>query len=492
MVKRHWNEEELEAHWLLTTEERTLMAGRTDHGRLGFAVMLKFHQYHGRFPTALHELPADALRYLSEQIGTSPQDLDHYDWEGRTTKRQRSEILTFLGIRRITAEDRRALLNWVRAELLPLEPSVEQLLERVGDWLRERRIEPLGVTRLDRLIRSELHAFEQILLARIADQLSGKTQATIDLLLAAGNDEQLDTAPPASEAISFVHLRMDPGRAGLDSVFQELGKLARIRQMELPAQALSALPAKWSQKFCLRTGAVTLWDLRRHPSAVRSALVAVFCWHRQQTILDGVTDLLIQIIHKIATKAETRVEQELLEDFRRVRGKDRVLFQLAEAAVGQPDGVIKDVLYPVVGLETLNDLVKEFKASGPAFHRVLHTVIRASYSNHYRRMLPPLLEALEFRSNNAAHRPVIEALDLLKRHRGSRQQYFTAADQMPLDGVIRTKWRDIVVERDKDGQERVNRINYEICVLQALRDRLRSKEIWVAGQGRRMKWAGRI
>ena len=47
MVKRHWNEEELEAHWLLTAEERTLMAGRTDHGRLGFAVMLKFHQYQG-------------------------------------------------------------------------------------------------------------------------------------------------------------------------------------------------------------------------------------------------------------------------------------------------------------------------------------------------------------------------------------------------------------------------------------------------------------
>ena len=79
---------------------------------------------------------------------------------------------------------------------------------------------------------------------------------------------------------------------------------------------------------------------------------------------------------------------------------------------------------------------------------------------------------------------MIEALDLLKRHRGSHQQYFTAADQMPLDGVIRTKWRDIVVERDKDGQERVNRINYEICVLQALRDRLRSKEIWVVGADR--------
>jgi hypothetical protein len=33
MVERHCNEEELEAHWLLTDEERALMAGRTGHGR---------------------------------------------------------------------------------------------------------------------------------------------------------------------------------------------------------------------------------------------------------------------------------------------------------------------------------------------------------------------------------------------------------------------------------------------------------------------------
>ncbi len=40
------------------------------------------------------------------------------------------------------------------------------------------------------------------------------------------------------------------------------------------------------------------------------------------------------------------------------------------------------------------------------------------------------------------------------------------------------------MEQDKDGQERVNRVNYEICVLQALRDKLRSKEIWVVGAKR--------
>jgi TnpA family transposase len=99
-------------------------------------------------------------------------------------------------------------------------------------------------------------------------------------------------------------------------------------------------------------------------------------------------------------------------------------------------------------------------------------------------MLPQILDALEFRSNNSAHRPVIKALELLKRHRNSGQQYFTDDDQAPIEGVIRKKWRDIVMESDKDGNECVNRINYEICVLQVLREGLRSKEIWVLGADR--------
>lgn len=212
--------------------------------------------------------------------------------------------------------------------------------------------------------------------------------------------------------------------------------------------------------------------------------MAAYCWQRQHEIIDTLIDLLIQVIHKIGVRAENKVEQELLNDLRRVRGKTTVLFKLAEAAIDEPDGVIKDVLYPVVGLETLKDLVKEFKASGPTYHQVVHTVIRSSYSNHYRRMLPQILDVLEFRSNNTARRPVIDALDLLKAYRVSGQQYFSIDDVVPIEGIVKGKWCDIVVEEDKDNKNRVNRINYEICVLQALRERLRSKEIWVVGADR--------
>ena len=50
----------------------------------------------------------------------------------------------------------------------------------------------------------------------------------------------------------------------------------------------------------------------------------------------------------------------------------------------------------------------------------MQTTLKASYTNHYRRGLIELLDVLEFRSNNAAHRPVIEALALVSalRQRG--------------------------------------------------------------------------
>ena len=81
------------------------------------------------------------------------------------------------------------------------------------------------------------------------------------------------------------------------------------------------------------------------------------------------------------------------------------------------------------------------------------------------------------------YRPLLDAIDVIKRENENGQQHF-ALSEVTVDGVIRQKWRDLVIEDAPDGGQRVNRINYEICVLQSLRERLRSKEVWVAGADR--------
>ena len=93
-------------------------------------------------------------------------------------------------------------------------------------------------------------------------------------------------------------------------------------------------------------------------------------------------------------------------------------------------------------------------------------------------MLPSLLSVLDFRSNNEIWRPILDALALIIRLNEAGRR-FAPMDLAP-EGSIPRKWRDTVI--DQTG--RMNIISFELCVLAQLRDRIRSKEIWVAGADR--------
>jgi len=220
-------------------------------------------------------------------------------------------------------------------------------------------------------------------------------------------------------------------------------------------------------------------DLAAAGRPVRLTLLAALCWTRQAEITDALVDQLLALVHKINTRADKKVERELTEDLRRVRGKEGILFRLAAAAVDHPDDTVRTALFPVVGEGTLRELVREAKANQRAFQARVRTVLHSSYTHHYRRMLPPLLAALEFRCNNTAYRPVTDALDLLARHADvdGKQRLYAPTDKPPIEGVVPAAWREAVV--DENG--RVERVPYELCVLVALRDAIRRREVYVAG-----------
>jgi len=148
--------------------------------------------------------------------------------------------------------------------------------------------------------------------------------------------------------------------------------------------------------------------------------------------------------------------------------------------------VVRDVVFSIVSEQTLRDLVKEYKSTGSAYQQKVQTMMRSSYSRHYRRMVPVILKHLEFCSNNEVHRPVILALEVLKKYVDlpSTQAYFPRSETVPLE-VVPKDWRPAVVKSEKDQEkEHINRINYELCVLQALREKVRCKELWAKNANR--------
>ncbi|MGH3524711.1 MAG: hypothetical protein ACRDU4_18255, partial [Mycobacterium sp.] len=63
-------------------------------------------------------------------------------------------------------------------------------------------------------------------------------------------------------------------------------------------------------------------------------------------------------------------------------------------------------------------------------------------------------------------------------------QYYAHGEHVPVEGVIPVELRELMYRVDKNNRRRVLRSVYECGVFQTLRDKLRCKEIWVAGADR--------
>ena len=485
-MKRAWHPEELVEHWSVVPEDWPLIEPKQSATRLGFTVLLKFFQYAGSFPRAPQDVPLSVVEHLAQQVGVPADTWAQYDWDSRTIERHRAQIRQHLGFREATVADSEALVTWLCGQILLTTRRPEHLQEAVAQRCRELRIEPPTPERLDRLIRSAVHREDTRVGSEILHRLSATTQGQLEALLGpaeAPPSTSDDSTPPLARAL-LQELRADPGRATLDNLFQEIAKLERIRALQLPPTLFDDIAPTVLQAYRQRVAVEEPYELRRHALPLRMTLLAAFCLLRGRDLTDILVDLLLELVHRLGAKAERKVEKALVDDLKRVHGKTGMLYRVAEASLDHPTGVVRDVIFPVVSETTLRDLLKEWKATGPFYRAHVQTVMRRAYRSHYRRMLPPLLATLAFRSNNATHQPLIRALALLKQYLPSRVRTYPLEEDVPLEGVIREPWREAVMETDAQGCQRVNRLTYELCVLQTLRDQLRCKEIWVVGADR--------
>jgi hypothetical protein len=468
--------------WSLTSAEHALVVAKSQDNRLCFAALLLFFRNHGRFPRTMTEIDHEVIEHIAHRLDVASPPEGAFNLSDRTWERHRAEIRTLFGFREPTNADSEALTAWLRLQRLDPLHDHERIAQLLVTRCQELAIELPSKERIDRIVRSTVAAQEEFFCAQTFNRLSPATRTRLEALLRPANPEREEMSGTAPAIL--LQLCGDPGRPSLGSVQDELAKLELIRRLELPADLFDhALPQNL-ERCRQRVEIEAPYELRRHPETTRLTWLAAFAHLRGRTLTDDLVDLLIETIHHIGARAERKVDRELLDDIKRVTGKQNLLFELADATLGKPDGIVREVVFPVVSEETLRDLVKEWKATGPTYRTTLRTVIRNSYKGHYRRMVPQVLQVLNFHSNNERHRPTIQALDLVKRYADTKVHTFPVEEEVPLDGVVRGLWREAVIEKDAQGRQRVNRITYEICVLEALREQLRCKEIWVAGANR--------
>ena len=464
-----YTHEELIEHFLLSPAEHALVnTCRGDVNRHSVAVLLKAVQHLGYFPDDLRQVPEAVRTFIAHQLQLLWDHTTDYPRHPSTRDLHLALIRQHTGCRFPTGQDKHALESWLRLHGAPEASTEEALCECAYARLRASRIELPAEAELRRIVRAALHGFFDDLYERVTAQLPETVRAALDALLVVGPDETQS---------AFDRLKAEPSAPGVKPLQQELAKLHTLRAIGVPAASLATVPFKVLQLLKRRATNERVGEMRAHPDAIRAALLACFIHVRTLEVTDDVARMLLEIIRRVDTQTEKHLHKELLRDIKRVAGKVQLLFRVAEAVVDEPDGTIREVLFPRVSETTFRDLVTEAKASGPQYRIWYQYVRRQKYIHHYRQMLPWVLEHLTFRSENR-FQPVIEALAVIKRYLGTKYQYFP--EEVPLEGVVPPRWRDTVLE-SHNGKVRVHRQYYELCVLEQLERALKCKEIWVEG-----------
>jgi hypothetical protein len=204
---------------------------------------------------------------------------------------------------------------------------------------------------------------------------------------------------PATVSV-FEQIKSDPGKPGVDNLNVEIGKLQTIRGVGLKSEVFSGLPWKVLQLLKRRATNETATEMREHPDVIQYGLMGCFLYVRSTEVTDDIARMAVELIQRLDKRSETQIFRELLADVARVEGKMQILSRVAEAVVEQPDGIVREVVFPAVKEETFRDLIAEFRTSGPHPRLLRQNVMERKFVRHYRRMLPALLNTIEFRSDN--------------------------------------------------------------------------------------------
>jgi hypothetical protein len=271
--------------FILDTEELALIQSKsTVDNHLAFAVMLKFFQLEGRYPTQADGLSETMIGSLSVQLNCSHANLSNYNWMSRTAKRFRQEIRILLNYKEATATDSDQLVQWLMEKVLPLSPTLSQCHEHALQFFREHRLESFSKKMVNRSIRAAMHRFEKQFFSCIFSQLSSDALKSIANLLHedSGDADESEEDCYADVDIILRHLKKDVAGVKLKHVNFEIEKLRRIRRVNLSPQIFGAASRKLIQKYYTRIMAASPSNILEYVPETRYGLMASFCHIRSQ------------------------------------------------------------------------------------------------------------------------------------------------------------------------------------------------------------------
>ena len=445
--------------------------GRGPADRLGLAVALCTLPWLGFVPDDLASAPRAAVVRLAGQLQVDPDVIRSYGRRAKTRTDHLRLVTRYLRWRPAGELELKELDEFLLARAM--EHDSPTLLFRLAcEYLISARvIRPGPVTVVKRVAHAQEKARQETF-DRLAHEFTGKRRAGLDGLLA---------VDPAIGVTRLRWLGTGPVEASPAAVKAEIAKLEFLRGMDAHTLDLSVLPAERRRFLATMGRRLTAQALQRREPERRYPILLTLLAQSATEVLDEVVQLFDQAISARESKAAHQMRDALAE--RGKAGEDRqalldaVLAIVADPAI--PDEEVGGLIRgEAIGWERLRAAQSSALPPLPRDHGHL-AALDGSYG-YLRQFSPQVLDAVRFAGGTAAAE-MLEAVEIL------RELNATGARKVPGNaptGFVPARWRGYLDTAEKAGNVTAYRHYWELCTLLALRDGLRTGDVFVPGSRR--------
>jgi Domain of unknown function (DUF4158)/Tn3 transposase DDE domain len=462
---------ELIRHFTLAPADEAFV--RKFRGRenvLGAAVQLCTLPWLGFVPDDVPSAPAAAVARLSDRLGIPLGELRGYGARGQTRTDHLREVAAYLGWRQVDAARWKDLEEFLFAWAMEHD-SPKLLFRQACEYLSSSRLVRPGVVKILERVATARERARAETWERVAPLLTSQRRADLDSLLA---------VDPVLGRTRLTWLGAGPASASPAAVKAELEKLAFLRGMDAHTLDLSALPAE-RRRFLAGVGQrLTAQHLARREDARRYPILLTLAVQSAADVLDEVLLLFDQALPGRESAARARMTEALAERARTGEDRQALLDDILRIVLdpGVADSEVGARLRGGVGHERMRSAWAARRDRLPRDHG--HLAMMDASMSYLRQFVPDVLAAVRF-DGGPGTGELLRAAGILAGLYASKAR--KVPDGAP-DGFVPARWAGYLETARKAGDVTGFRHYWELCVLMALRDGLRSGDVHVPGSRR--------
>lgn len=452
-----------------TDSQYKLISSTQKKFRLYYAIMLKYYESHNKFLDGLPKISGSLLTNIAIKLDLETTSITIPS--ARAVRNYKIRILQHFNISAVKKTDKtdRIDLQLHLKNIISCEGifEYEVLQEYAQDFIVKQGISSIKESSISRIVKSTIYQYEKDLFQTIVESLGIETKAYLDELLI------------ITDGMSKMnHLMRWVRGTTIESIKSETEKLRFLKLLKYP-EIVTTLTSKHLKRYYRNIVNKYPSTIKEMPNASKYAQLIIFCFMRKTDINDSLVEILLDTTQKIFIAGENKSKAKFskLKEIKKNYDNRRVLKILVDTILGNEEDLINKAIYPKLPKKKLLDIQQQLSTKKLAnkFSDLLYYSTRESFARYYRKVIVPIIEVLEF--DSVSSNKITNVINLIKDNINNNKRYYYSNQVLEIEQTVQKSHRDKIFDKNN----RVKKIDLELCVLNKLRNKLRSKEVWVKG-----------